>query len=209
MPTHSMPSFDDSQLDESFSDHEQFSSRLEVPDLENQASDSDLELTVTKNDGVDEVDTVRDLTAAQQAMLFKDSHFKDDSSDSDLNDEAQLLQGLAIPDVNDDSMSEPPEGMLGQFTQQMVAAVTADAVSQNLTSLVSSTMYGFSRLQETVRGAVQGTSDTSATQQQGAEASKGDMADSLDSDILADFDFLDDEDMGSDEDLDEPYLKKT
>jgi len=205
MPTTSMPAFDDSHLDESYSDIEQMDGHLEVPDVDMQASDSDLDTTLLKDGDegyLEDNDSESDPSPSQSQkdMLFKESHFKNTSSDSDVSDEANLLQGLAIPDVNDESVSENPEGFIGHFTHQMAAAVTAETVSQNLSSLVSSTMYGLSRIQETVRGAVQATGGAADKPQQQPD-DKGDMTDSLDPDILAEFDFLDDEDMGSDEEV--------
>ena len=138
-------------------------------------------------------------------MFFKDRHFKESSGssqDGDEDEDEKLLQGLSIPDVNDESLNEAPEGFIGNLTHQVASAVTADAVSQNISSLMSSTMYGLNRIQETVRGAVQAAPSTSAAAPpEPAASSKGDitdMTDSLDSDILAEFDFLEDEDMSED-----------
>jgi len=201
IPKRSMPAFDDSRLDESHSDLEQ-DGHLEVPDVDTQGSDSELDETLLQDPGqIDESESGEEDPKGLGGMFFKDRHFKESSgsSSADEDEEEKLLRGLSIPDVNDESLNEPPEGFLGTITHQVASAVTADAVSQNISSLMSSTMYGLNRIQETVRGAVQSApASATAAPPEPTAASKGDitdMTDSLDSDILAEFDFLEDEDM--------------
>ena len=204
-----MPRFDDSRLDESFSDQETFGTRLHVPDVDKEASDSDLDLTLTRGDDEpleadDELDSNgndKPTKQAHEAMLFKESHFKEDSNSSD-SEETGLLKGLAMPGIDDEDVKEEPEGFIGQLTQQVAAAVTGEAVSEKMTTLMSSTMFGLSKLSETVRGAVQGAAGGGSPAKEGRTEKEEEMMESLDSDILAEFDFLDDEDMGDDDEND-------
>ncbi len=199
----SIPGIDDNNLDESFGDDLESTpgSRLEVPDIDHETSESEQDITLT---GVGDV-TSEDMA---EDIKFVDKHFKD-SSESDGDDESKMAQGLVLPDYCDVDGSEPSmltsEGLLGQVTQQMTAAIATQVVANTMTSFMSSTMSGLTKMGQSVRAATVGGADTSEVQYHPSgervqlstqKSQSSDLAESTDTaDLLEEFEFLEQEDL--------------
>lgn len=177
----SMPGIDDTQLDES---HSETGSRLEVPDMELEASDiseSEQDLTLPAEDP----DKDRE-EAKPEPMQFVPSHFKEPTPSE--SDEEAEAKGLKFPDFHDvdgpEEQAAAQGGLLAAVASQLPAAVTAELMSQTVSNIMSSTVAGLSKLGQSM----------SAPKQEQPRA-KRPMTESAESDIMAEFEFLDEEDL--------------
>jgi len=150
LPPSSIPHFDDSRLDDSCSDQEHGDprGRLEVPNIQDAGSDSDLDMTVTEGIAVPARETLRGGDEAEEdlagdssdssmnveqessAIMFQERHFKASSSSSagSLADVEDELEGLMMPDMDDVDSSAvelPDTGMLGALASQVVGVVSS------------------------------------------------------------------------------------
>jgi len=182
----SMPGIDDdNQQDES---HSENGSRLEVPDMELDASDiseGEQDITLPARDP----DRDMEETKADQ-MQFVSSHFKEPTPSE--SDEDSETKGLKFPDFREvDSPEEQAEvhvGLLAAVASQLPASVTADLMSKTVSNIMSSTVAGLSMFGQSM----------SAQSPPEKSPPKKPMTESAESDIMAEFEFLDEEDLDLD-----------
>lgn len=203
-----IPDFDDSRLDDSLNDdHENLTSEEDLlPDVEGAADEQQNDVLP-----VDEMPAPTEISQSE-SMQFVPGHFKD-SSESDKSEadiETELGEGLAFPDIQDEL-----DTMAKEETSSN-AAIATELVSKTVSSLMTSTMSGLSRLGETASrlGETVRSAAKSATSGEPGEEDAGDVAEgaasvvqptddskrktiteSTDSDILAEFEFLEQEDL--------------
>ena len=213
-------------MDDSLGDPGSLASLRTIPDYD----DLDREF---KNEPDPDLDLDETLTTEVQptqneAMDFKETHFKE-SSDSGADegpvDVDNLAEGLeSMPDVEDvlDHEQQESESNRATLFGQAQAIITSDVMAHTMSNLMSSTMTGLSRLSETVRSAASGTGASAEETGQSVHYSsgsqdanvnmgnnKGRLTESVDSDtLLAEFEFLEEEDLDVMEEDSEKKVKK-
>ena len=177
----------------------------ELPDLDNSNDDNDL--LPEEVEALEEVTEQPATVPHSDSMHFVQGHFKD-SSESDHDIEGELAEGLAFPDIQDelDSMAKDESASS--------ATIATEMVSKTVSTLMSSTMSGLSKLSETasrlgesvrsaaksatsgeVDGAAVPLSEGDETDVTSSGSLRKTFTESTDSDILAEFEFLEQEDL--------------
>lgn len=221
-----IPAFDDSRLDDSFdsslSNNKELSKDNGTPDdvldIEHDSDDDssgpvrdDLNTTARQSDL-----TESSMPESRSSMHFISTHFKDSDSDAD---EESLTKGLDFPDI-EDALKEADQEKT--TLEKAAEAIASERLTQTMGGLMASTMFGLSKIGETVRGVASSiqpnsgsgvtdtqveyvkqesasTSDESETvtfKQTEPEASVG-LTESTDADILAEFEFLEEAELES------------
>ena len=205
-----IPDFDDSRLDDSFGDNDK-DLTIPIDDVTEIDDTSEFAESVLPED---DIPTHSEISQSD-SMQFVTGHFKE-SSESDI--ETDLAEGLAFPDIQDELDSMAAEESSSN------TAIATEMVSKTVSSLMASTISGWSKLSETAtrvsetvlsaaKSATGSRAEPTATppvitftkSDDGEEVTAIEGAtggalpktimESTDSDILAEFEFLDQEDL--------------